>query len=61
MTSSIYGSLLTIGDADLLEFVNDTIEFLKGVKVPFLSKYHEAFGGQARGIIPIRDMVVDLV
>lgn len=37
--------LSQIPEADMVEFVDDTIHYLKGNKVPFLSKYSEAFGG----------------
>ena len=31
-------------EQDLLEFVDDTIKYLKGQKVAFLTKYSAAFG-----------------
>lgn len=37
--------LSTLAEPDMLSFVDDTIHFLKGSRVPFLSKYNEAFGG----------------
>ena len=45
----------------MVEFVDDTIHFLKGNRVPFLSKYSEAFGGQARLIVPCRDFLQDIL
>ena len=36
-------SLLT--EVDMIEFVDDAIHYLKGNRVPFLTKYTEAFGG----------------
>ena len=44
-------------DSTLIQFVDDTIEYLKGVRVPFLSRYAEQFGGSARAIVPCRDFV----
>jgi hypothetical protein len=41
----------------MIGFVDDTIHFLKGNKVPFLSKYNAAFGGQSRLIVPARDFL----
>ena len=49
--------LSQIPEANMVEFVDDTIHYLKGNKVPFLSKYSEAFGGQARLIVPCRDFL----
>ena len=49
--------LSQLAEADVIEFVDDTIHFLKGNRVPFLSKYSEAFGGQARLIVPCRDFL----
>jgi len=49
--------LSTLSEADMLGFVDDTIHFLKGNKVPFLSKYNAAFGGQSRLIVPARDFL----
>ncbi len=53
--------LSQIPEADMVEFVDDTIHYLKGNKVPFLSKYLEAFGGQARLIVPCRDFLQDIM
>ena len=33
-----------LAESDLIEFIDDTIHYLKGNKVAFLSKYYEAFG-----------------
>jgi hypothetical protein len=30
-----------LDDASLIQFVDDTVEYLKGVRVPFLSRYAE--------------------
>lgn len=30
----------TVAEADLIEFIDDTISYLKGQKVPFLSRYN---------------------
>lgn len=45
----------------MIEFVDDAIHFLKGNRVPFLSKYSESFGGQARLIVPCRDFLQDIM
>ena len=50
-----------VDESDMVEFVDDTIHFLKGNRVPFLSKYSEAFGGQARLIVPCRDLLQDII
>jgi|TARA_B100000787_G_C16019890_1_gene217954 hypothetical protein len=34
-------ALNSLEDTTLIQFVDDTIEFLKGVRVPFLSRYAE--------------------
>ena len=57
-----YASCLTqLGEADLIEFIEDTIQFLKGYKVPFLSKYNAGFGNQSRMIVPTRDYLIDII
>ena len=53
--------LSQLADTDVIEFVDDTIHFLKGNRVPFLTKYCEAFGGQARLIVPCRDFLQDIM
>ena len=53
--------LSQVPESDMVEFVDDTIHFLKGNRVPFLSKYSEAFGGQARLIVPCRDFLQDIL
>jgi len=45
----------------MIEFVDDAIHFLKGNRVPFLSKYADAFGGKARLIVPCRDFLQDIM
>jgi hypothetical protein len=37
--------LSQLAESDMIEFVDDAIHFLKGNRVPFLSKYSAAFGG----------------
>ena len=54
-------ALSSLDDQTLIEFVEDTIQNLKGYKVGFLSKYSEAFGGQTRMVIPAKDLLLDLV
>jgi len=34
-------ALNQLDDTTLIQFVDDTIEFLKGVRVPFLTRYSE--------------------
>ena len=53
--------LSQLAETDVVEFVDDTIHFLKGNRVPFLTKYSEAFGGQARLIVPCRDFLQDIM
>ena len=37
--------LSQLAEVDVIEFVDDTIHYLKGNRVAFLTKYSEAFGG----------------
>ena len=37
--------LSQLAEIDMIEFVDDTIHYLKGNRVPFLTKYSEVFGG----------------
>ena len=53
--------LASLAEADLLEFIDDTVHHLKGNKVPFLSKYYTAFGNESRGIVPTRDILQDVI
>jgi hypothetical protein len=53
--------LAQLGEADLVEFIDDTIHFLKGNKVAFLSKYYKAFGNESRGIVQTRDLLQDII
>jgi hypothetical protein len=48
-------------EPDLIEFIDDTIYFMKGNKVPFLSKFYKAFGNESRGIVQTRDLVEDII
>lgn len=57
----VAAQLSQVAEADLIEFVDDTIRVLKGLKVPMLSKYSEAFGGTSRLIVPARDFTVDMM
>ena len=54
-------ALNSLDDQTLIQFVDDTIEFLKGVRVPFLSRYCEQFGGTSRCVAPVRDFIVDAI
>jgi len=42
--ATLIGSL---EDLDLVEFFDDCIKYLRGIRVPFLTKYRERFGGSA--------------
>ena len=53
--------LSQLEEADLLEFIEDTIQFLKGYKVPFLSKYAGRFGESSRMVVPTRDYAIDII
>lgn len=58
MTSSNpLAHLSTLSEPDLIEFIDDTVHFLKGHKVPFLTKYYKAFGNESRGIVQTRDLI----
>lgn len=46
-----------LAEADLIEFIDDTVHFMKGNKVAFLSKYYQAFGNESRGIVQTRDLL----
>lgn len=48
-------------ESDVIEFIDDTVHFLKGNRVPFLTKYSQAFGGQTRLIVPCRDLLQDIM
>jgi hypothetical protein len=50
-----------LAEADLIEFIDDTIHYLKGNKVAFLTKYYTAFGNQSRGIVQTRDLLQDII
>jgi hypothetical protein len=54
-------ALAQLEDQTLIQFLDDTIEYLKGVRVPFLSKYAEYFGGTSRLITPSRDFIVSTI
>ena len=53
--------LSQLSEADIVGFIDDTIHFLKGNRVPFLSKYSASFGDQARLIVPCRDFLQDIM
>ena len=53
--------LSQLEDPDLVEFCDDCVKYLRGMKVAFLSKYRDRFaGGTALDILPSRDYVLDL-
>jgi len=49
-------SINKFSDTDLVDFINDTIEYLKGEKIPFLSKYSESIG--IGNVVPIREFII---
>lgn len=53
-------SIKSLAEADLLEFCDDCIKHLRGIQVPFLSKYREKFGGHAHWIAASRDYIIEL-
>jgi hypothetical protein len=52
-----FEEISSLAESDLIAFIEDTVHFLKGNKVAFLSKYYDAFGQQTRGIVPVRDFI----
>ena len=46
-------------DQDLVEFFDDTISYLKGTRVPFLTKYGAALG--VGNVVPLREFLVQVV
>lgn len=52
--------LNALESADLIEFVDDCIKHLRGMRIPFLSKYRERFDGRAFDVVPTREAVLDL-
>jgi hypothetical protein len=57
--SNPLSQIALLAEADLIEFIDDTIHALKGNKVAFLSKYYAAFGNESRGIVQARDFIQD--
>lgn len=53
-------SIGALAEADLLEFSDDCIKYLRGMQVPFLSKYRDRFGGHAHWIAASRDYIIEL-
>lgn len=51
--------LKSLSEQDLLEFADDSIKYLSGASVPFLSKYRERFGDSLL-IVPCRTLIIDL-
>ena len=43
----------------MVEFFDDTVAYLKGARVPFLTKYQESVG--ASYVVTLRDFVVDVI
>jgi len=58
--SEVTESINALAEADLLEFSDDCIKHLRGMQVPFLSKYRERFGGRAHWIAASRDYIIEL-
>ena len=50
-----------LNEADLIEFIDDTVYYLKGNKVAFLTKYYAAFGNESKGIVQVRDLLQDIM
>lgn len=62
MTSSNpLSQIALLGEAIMIEFIDDTIYFLKGNKVAFLTKYYAAFGNESKGIVRARDFLQDII
>lgn len=55
--SNPLSQIALLAEQDLIEFIDDTIQFLKGHKVAFLTKYYAAFGNESRGIVQARDFM----
>ena len=53
-------SINALVEADLLEFSDDCIKHLRGMQVPFLSKYRDRFCGHAHWIAASRDYIIEL-
>ena len=51
--------LKSLSEQDLLEFADDSIKYLSGAAVPFLSKYRDRFGDSLL-IVPCRTLIIDL-
>jgi hypothetical protein len=51
--------LKSLSEQDLLEFTDDSIKYLSGASLPFLSKYRERFGDSTL-IVPCRALIIDL-
>jgi hypothetical protein len=56
-TANPLSHLAMLAEPDLIEFIDDTVHFMKGNKVPFLTKYYKAFGSESRGIVQTRDLL----
>ncbi len=52
-------SLQKLEDQDLVEYFDDTISYLKGTRVPFLTKYGAALG--VGNVVPLRDFLVAVI
>lgn len=52
--------LKALSEQDLLEFTDDSIKYLSGASVPFLSKYRERFS-ESLLIVPCRTLIIDLL
>jgi hypothetical protein len=55
-SSTVYLSLQTLQDQDLVEFFDDTLSYLKGTRTPFLTKYGGTLG--VGNVVPLRDFLV---
>ena len=59
VTPEVLTALTSLPEQDLAEFLDDSIKHLRGMQVPFLSKYRERFG-TSLWIAPAREYIIDL-
>ena len=60
MSGKILTIVAALDDQMIVDFINDTCEFLKGHKVSFLSKYGPLLGSAAN-VVPFREYLVELI
>lgn len=54
-------ALTSLPEPDLLEFADDCLKHLRGIQIPFLSKYRDRFGGNSLQIAPAREYTIDVM